>query len=192
MSEPVQGCDKRQNQEAESQIVICRRLSRIFLCHPAFMEIMSTREYIMKMTVVPIVTLMILSFILVADGVQEKGTKGRHVSIAGFVSGNDMYMAWPDNNTGYWNVFFAKSTDGGKTFKTMMISAPNKGNTIDQNTGISASGSNIYVTWWTNKTGILMPVFRASNDNGNTFGPITDLNSTSYRYCFNLKQCRPP
>jgi hypothetical protein len=60
----------------------------------------------------------------------------------------------------------------------MMISAPNKENTIDQNTQISASGSNVYVTCWTNKTGTLMPVFRASNDNGNTFGKRIMLNST--------------
>jgi hypothetical protein len=43
--------------------------------------------------------------------------------------------------------------DGDKSLKTMMISAPNNGNTIDQKTEISASGSNVYVTWWTNKTG---------------------------------------
>jgi hypothetical protein len=60
--------------------------------------------------------------------------------------------------------FFAKSTDSGKTLKSKMISAPNKGDTINQNTEISASGSNVYVTWWTNKTGTIMPVFRASND----------------------------
>jgi hypothetical protein len=94
------------------------------------------------------------------------------------VSGNNLYMAWPNNDTGHWNVFFAKSADGGKTLKTMMISAPNKGNTVDQNTEISASGSNVYVTWWTNKTGTLMPVFRASNDNGDTFAKAITLNST--------------
>lgn len=94
-------------------------------------------------------------------------------------SGNNLYMAWPNNDTGHWNVFFAKSTDGGRTLKTMMISSPNKGHIIDQNTQISASGPNVYVTWWTNKTGTLMPVFRASNDNGNTFGRIVMLNSTS-------------
>jgi hypothetical protein len=43
---------------------------------------------------------------------------------------------------------------------------------------ISASGSNVYVTWWTNKTGVLMPVFRASNDNGDTFAKAITLNST--------------
>jgi hypothetical protein len=87
-------------------------------------------------------------------------------------------MAWPNNDTGHWNVFFAKSTDGGKTLKTMMISTPNKGNTKKVNTEISSSGNNVYVTWWSNKTGTLMPVFRASNDNGNTFGKTIVLNST--------------
>jgi hypothetical protein len=94
-------------------------------------------------------------------------------------SGSNLYIAWPNNDTGHWNVFFAKSTDGGRTLKTMMISSPNKGHIIDQNTQISATGSRVYVTWWTNKTGILMPVFRASNDNGKTFGKIITLNSTS-------------
>ena len=93
-------------------------------------------------------------------------------------SGNITYMAWPNNDTGHWNVFFAKSTDWGKTFKTLMISAPNKGHTVDLNTQISASGSNVYVTWWTNKTGTLMPVFRASNDDGDTFAKAITLNST--------------
>jgi hypothetical protein len=100
----------------------------------------------------------------------------RQVPIA--TSGSNVYMAWPNNDTGHWNVFFAKSTDGGKTLKTMMISAPNKGNTIDQNTEIAASGNNIYVTWWTNKTGVLMPLFRASNDGGSTFAKPIMLNST--------------
>jgi len=93
-------------------------------------------------------------------------------------SANNVYIAWNNNDTGHWNVFFVKSTDGGKTFaKNIMLSAPNKGNTVDQNIQIAASGSNVYVTWWTNKTGVLMPVFRASNDNGATFGKTIVLNS---------------
>jgi hypothetical protein len=39
--------------------------------------------------------------------------------------------------------------DGGKILKSMMISAPNKGHTVDQNAQIAASGSNVYVTWST-------------------------------------------
>jgi hypothetical protein len=93
-------------------------------------------------------------------------------------SGNNVFMAWTNNHTGHWNVFFAKSADAGKTLKTMIISAPNKGHTVDVNTQIAASGSNVYVTWWTNKTGTLMPVFRSSNNNGDTFGKTMMLNST--------------
>jgi hypothetical protein len=101
---------------------------------------------------------------------------GRDAPIA--ASGNNVYTVWPNNDTGHWNVFFAKSTDGGNTFKIMIISAPDKGNIVDQNSEISASGSNVYVSWWTNKTGVFMPVFRASNDAGNTFGKTMMLNST--------------
>src|SRR6266566_3078759 len=60
-------------------------------------------------------------------------------------SGSNVYMAWPNNDTGHWNVFFAKSTDGGKTMKTMIISAPNKGHTVDLNAQIATSGSSVYV-----------------------------------------------
>jgi hypothetical protein len=88
-------------------------------------------------------------------------------------------MAWPNNDTRQWNLFFAKSSDGGKTFaKNIILSAPNKGHVIDQDIQIAASGSNVYVTWWTNKTGILMPVFRASNDYGDTFAKVITLNTT--------------
>src|SRR3989442_9607980 len=60
-------------------------------------------------------------------------------------SGNNLYMAWPNNDTWHFNVFFAKSTDGGRTLKTIIISAPNKGHRIDFNTEIFATGSNVYV-----------------------------------------------
>ena len=95
-------------------------------------------------------------------------------------SGKNVYMTWPSNSTGHWNVLFAKSTDAGITFKTLYIlSSPNIGKTADFGTNIGASESNIYVYWWTNKTGKFEPVFRASHDNGNTFGNIIKLNSTS-------------
>jgi hypothetical protein len=116
----------------------------------------------------------------IAQPKSPRATTGSQIRVAVPIaaSGSNVYMAWPNNDTGHWNVFFAKSTDGGKTLKIMMISAPNKGNTIDQNTEIAASGNNVYVTWWTNKTGVLMPLFRASNDGGSTFAKPIMLNST--------------
>jgi hypothetical protein len=84
-------------------------------------------------------------------------------------SGNNVYTAWPNNDTGHW----------GALGKTIMLSAPNTGNVVDLNVDIAASDNNVLVTWWTNKTGVLMPVFKASNDSGNTFGKTMILNSTS-------------
>ena len=44
---------------------------------------------------------------------------------------------------------------------------------------IAASGDNVYVTWWDNKTGIREVFFRASTNNGETFGNTIMLNSTN-------------
>ena len=44
---------------------------------------------------------------------------------------------------------------------------------------IAASGDNVYVTWWDNKTGTREVYFRASTDNGETFGNTIMLNTTS-------------
>jgi phenolic acid decarboxylase len=92
-------------------------------------------------------------------------------------SGNNVFIAWANNDTGHWNVFVAKSTEAGKTLKIMMIRAPNNGSIVDHDTQISSSGSNVYVTWWTDKTGTDIQLF-ASNDNGATFGKRV-LNSTA-------------
>ena len=50
-------------------------------------------------------------------------------------------------------------------------------NTITLSTLAIFSGK-VYMTRWTNKTGILIPVFRASNDNDNTFRNAIMLNGT--------------
>jgi hypothetical protein len=92
---------------------------------------------------------------------------------------DNVYMAWTNNDTGHWKVFFAKSGDAGKTFRTIVLNAPsNTGHVVHENTEITASGSRVYVTWWTNQTGTFMPIFRASNDSGNTFCKPVILNST--------------
>jgi hypothetical protein len=101
------------------------------------------------------------------------------------VSGVNVYTAWTNFSSTLHTVpvLFAKSNDGGKTFaNTMIISTPNtnpKTVVINQNVSIGASGNNVAVTWWTNKTGIFNPVIRTSSDGGNTFASIVRLNSTS-------------
>ena len=43
---------------------------------------------------------------------------------------------------------------------------------------MSASGSNVYVTWWTNKTGNDEVMFKASTDSGKTFGNKMNLSNS--------------
>ena len=43
---------------------------------------------------------------------------------------------------------------------------------------IATSGNNVYVTWWTNKSGDWEVFFRASTDGGKTFGPKINLSNS--------------
>ena len=64
---------------------------------------------------------------------------------------------------------FKASTDAGKTFGEKM-NLSNSNNSESQDAQIAASGNNVYVTWWERNQTMNEPVFRASNDNGKTFG----------------------
>jgi hypothetical protein len=44
---------------------------------------------------------------------------------------------------------------------------------------MATSGNNIYVVWWTNKSGDWEVMFKASTDDGKTFGPIINLSNSS-------------
>ena len=44
---------------------------------------------------------------------------------------------------------------------------------------IATSGDNAYITWWSNKTGNEEVMFRASTDNGVTFGDKMNLSNTT-------------
>ncbi|HYZ49738.1 MAG TPA: sialidase family protein [Nitrososphaeraceae archaeon] len=91
---------------------------------------------------------------------------GPRASIA--VSGSsNVYLTWWDNKTGNNEVFFAGSNDGGKTFGKPINLSNAKGGSADSQ--IAASGSNVYVTWWDNKTGSWQVFSKASTDNGKTF-----------------------
>jgi hypothetical protein len=43
---------------------------------------------------------------------------------------------------------------------------------------LAVSGSNVYAAWWNNKTGDFEVMFRASADNGHTFGPKINLSNS--------------
>lgn len=97
-------------------------------------------------------------------------------------SGNsNEYVIWWDDTTGNWEVVFAKSTDGGKTFgEPTNISNSTDARSIGAR--IAAQENNIYISWIDidENTGQKQVLFRASNDNGQTFGnPVTVSSNTT-------------
>ena len=70
------------------------------------------------------------------------------------------------------NIDFLSSESNAQIFSdrrhtTLVIDAP-----------IAVSEDNVYVAWWTNKSGNNEVLFRASNDNGATFGDKINLSKT--------------
>jgi hypothetical protein len=92
------------------------------------------------------------------------------------ISGDNIYIAWPTNNTGNDEVMFRSSTDGGATFADKI----NLSNTTDADSSrveIGADGENVVVSWWEGNQTNDTPVAIASNDNGTTFGPMLKLSN---------------
>ena len=47
---------------------------------------------------------------------------------------------------------------------------------------MATSGNNIYVVWWTNKSGDWEVMFKASTNGGKTFGSQINLSNTPKEY----------
>ena len=103
------------------------------------------------------------------DPLEDVPLEATHVA----AYGDNVYVTSWDKKTGNWEVFLARSTDNGETFGDSV----NLSNTTDKRSDaahIYALEDNVYLTWWeTSKNGTTVPVFRASNNNGETFGPGT-------------------
>ena len=50
---------------------------------------------------------------------------------------------------------------------------------LDRKAPVAVSGDNIYIAWWTNKTGNDEVMLRISNDAGGTFGEKINLSNTT-------------
>jgi hypothetical protein len=94
-------------------------------------------------------------------------------------AGDNVYAAWftdkgtPNNNG---EVMFKASNDSGNTFGPK-VNLSNTPATDSINVEIAAAGSNVYVTWWERNATSNEQVFRASNDNGKTFGEKITLSA---------------
>ena len=95
------------------------------------------------------------------------------------ISGNNVYVVWEDDsNGGDRDIFFTVSNDNGQTFDPPTDLSNNAGNSFGQQ--MIASGNNVYVVWIDDSNGGDDDIFfTASNDNGQTFDPPTDLSNNA-------------
>jgi hypothetical protein len=110
------------------------------------------------------------------DPIERTGTSETRAPVAS--SGNNVYVAWWSNRTGDWEVMFRASNDNGNTFGPK-INLSNSTGVISNDAEITASGNNVYVTWWERTSNSSEPVMRVSNNNGDTFGNIIILSNAS-------------
>ena len=89
------------------------------------------------------------------------------------VFGNNVYVVWQDYSPGNSEVLFARSTDGGRSFGSLV----NLSNTPVGSIGpdIAASGTNVYVIWSDFTAGNFEIFLRRSSDNGASFGNAVNL-----------------
>jgi hypothetical protein len=92
-------------------------------------------------------------------------------------SGNNVYLVWPSNKTGDFEILFRASSDGGKTFGPK-INLSNSTGIDSERPQITAAANNVFISWWerVNQTSN-EPVLRTSTDNGKTFSPTIMLSS---------------
>jgi hypothetical protein len=94
------------------------------------------------------------------------------------VSHDNVYAVWMDNTSGNYDILFAKSTDGGKSFgMPVNVSNAHSDSGYPQ---FTVSGNNIYVTWTQTMSSQNYDVFfTKSKDNGDTFDKPVNLSSNS-------------
>jgi len=93
------------------------------------------------------------------------------------VSGLNVYVIWGDDTPGNWDIYFIKSTDNGATWGTARKLT---NNTHDSEyPDIAVSGSNVYVVWQDNNTGICEIYFSKSTDNGATWETARKLTNNA-------------
>ncbi len=86
-------------------------------------------------------------------------------------AGSNVYVAWQDANSGRNDLFFKASTNSGGTFGSFVNLSNNPASPVTNaiSEQIAAVSNNVYVAW-TNSTATDQTVFRASVNNGASFG----------------------
>ena len=105
------------------------------------------------------------------------------------VSGSNVYVVWEDFTPGNWEILFKASNDSGATFRNTVNLSNDRGESARPR--IAVSGSNVYVAWQEFTSRSYDIFFRASNDNGMTFGSAVKLNKDAIQLS-DPKRSDPP
>src|SRR5918996_4526525 len=101
------------------------------------------------------------------------------------ISGNNVYVVWNDGSTGKGDIYFKRSADNGTSFSSTQNLSNNPGNSTAAQ--IAVYQDNVYVVWEDATTGNGDIYFKASLDNGTSFGDIENLsNNTSFSGSFHM------
>ncbi len=99
------------------------------------------------------------------------------------VSGSNVYVVWVDHTPRNWDIFFRASNDNGATFGNTINLSNNVGDSSNPKRSdapqIAVSSNNVYVVWVDHTPRNWDIFFRASNDNGATFGNTVNLSNNS-------------
>jgi hypothetical protein len=95
-------------------------------------------------------------------------------------SGNNVYVVWrepptPQSMANEGDIFFRRSTDGGKNFDSTKNLSNNPGHS--EMPQIAASGNNVYVVWQDSTPGNAEILFRRSTDKGDSFDSPENLSN---------------
>lgn len=115
------------------------------------------------------------------EPVNLSNTSGESIRVQLLVQGNDVYTVWSDDSIGgVDDVFFSKSSDGGKVFDEPINLSQNEGSSAFPR--LAVSESNVYVTWYDYSPGQSDIFFAKSNDGGKSFevNNISDTPMPSY------------
>jgi len=91
------------------------------------------------------------------------------------VDGSKVYLVWYGSATGNIEIYFAKSLDGGATWKAAKRLTDNEGKSYVPD--IAVAGANIYVVWYDDTPGNNEIYFKRSTDGGETWEGAKRLTS---------------
>jgi hypothetical protein len=90
---------------------------------------------------------------------------------------NIVCTVWHDNTPGNFDIFFARSTDGGLTFNEPENMSENTGDSF--NPEVICEGNNVYVVWQDNTPGNFDIFFAVSTDGGQTFSEPENISENT-------------